>query len=65
MSRERKKGSRNKKLVTESPKMDESEEVRERITKIDEKEGHKISHLCEVKLNQILEKYKPNMAEIY
>ena len=45
--------------------MEESEEIRERITNVDEEEGHKISHLCEVKLNSILEKYKPNMSEIY
>ena len=34
--------------------MDDSDEVNERITKVDEKEGQKISHLCEVKLTQIL-----------
>ncbi len=45
--------------------MSESEEIPERITKINETEGQNISHLCEVKLNQILVKYKPNMSEIY
>jgi phage-related tail protein len=44
LSRERKKGSCSKKPL--SPRMDESNEVKERITKINEKEGHTISHLC-------------------
>ena len=63
ISREKKKGSKRKK--TEEQNLDDSDEVRERITKVDQKQGPKISHLCEVKLTQILQKYKPNMSEIY
>lgn len=45
--------------------MSDSEEVGERLTKINEKEGNTISQLCQAKLAQILEKYKPKMDEIY
>jgi hypothetical protein len=45
--------------------MDESDEIPERITKINEKEGINISHICEAKLTQILEKYKPSLGLIY
>jgi hypothetical protein len=45
--------------------VEESEDVPERLTKINEKEGINISHLYEAKLAQILLKYKPNLSQIY